>query len=822
MIKNCILFLLFFLFSTAVDAQEEKKDKNEEVGLLIGNLLDATNNKPIAYATLSLVSVTDSSKKILQVSDKNGAFEFDKISFDFYRLVVNATGYNIYTLDSIYFRAERYDFNLGDVKLNPASSDLMEVVVYSEKPLIENKDGVLIYNVGESALSNGSNTAELLKSMPLITNDPDGKILLKGKEPKILIDNKPTDLNAEQLRDLLESLPGSSIEKIELMTNPPPEYASESGGVINIVTKKGKVGLTGKATLTTGSRGEANLAANISYRQQKFSINATIGVGARIFNGDNYSKRENFYTDSSNKFNTEGNFKNKNLRPNLRFNIDYEINKYRSIGFTYQGNYNFFDNYSITNYTNINRFNEPYKFSSRENQSKGNGYGNAVTLSYTIKGKKTIGETLRLIINGNTSKNDNDKDFFQLYATGNFVPIGDSSQNQFFNVFSNAFSARLNYDRPVMNKKVIFSTGATFQRNNYHSVLNTSYLNKADSSFITNDLLSNDFKFHQNVSTVRAAVTIILNKGFRIIAGLQAEHTQMDFEFFKGNSSDVANDYLNVLPTFTLRKEFTKELNTSLIYRATIRRPGLGELNPNIDYTDPFNLRFGNPYLQPTLADNFDWNVSFIKGKYYFNTSVGYNKIKNIFNSIRTLTDGGKTQITWQNITDRNEYEASVWGGYSFSKKFRMNTSLGYTFIQYGEEEKKLYKYIDGSTFYTSVNFSFIPSSTLTFDGNTRYSSFATPQGRSRSNLTMNLGVQKKLFDKRFIVSFNVIDPFRIQQQITQTFGSNFNVESFNSVNTRNFRLSLAYQLNKMVKKSNLSDKQKKAVLQKVAAKKST
>jgi len=47
MIKNCILFLLFFLFSTAVDAKEEKKDKNEEVGLLIGNLLDATNTNPL-------------------------------------------------------------------------------------------------------------------------------------------------------------------------------------------------------------------------------------------------------------------------------------------------------------------------------------------------------------------------------------------------------------------------------------------------------------------------------------------------------------------------------------------------------------------------------------------------------------------------------------------------------------------------------------------------------------------------------------------------------------------------------------------------------
>jgi outer membrane receptor for ferrienterochelin and colicin len=821
MFKNFFFFILLLSVFQYSYAQNNAAKRKDEIGLLIGNVLDAATNKPIAFATLSLIPSVDSIQKLMQVADKNGAFEFEKIPFGTYKLSITATSYATYTLDSIYFRAERYDFNLGDIRLNSSDSGLMEVIVYSEKPLIENKDGKLIYNVGESALSNGSSTAELLKTMPLINNDPNGKILLKGKEPKILIDDKPTDLNAEQLRDLLESLPGSSIEKIELMTNPPPEYASESGGVINIITKKGKVGLTGKVTLSTGSRGEGNLATNMSYRQQKFSFNTTFGIGGTVFRGDNYSRRENFYRDSSNKFNTEGNFKNRNLRPNLRFKVDYEIDKYKGVGFTYQGNLNLFHNFSTTSFTNINRFNQPYRFSSRENESIGNGYSHAVTFNYSLKGKKTPGEVLRIILNGNVGKNDNDRDFFQLYATGDFLPIGDSTQNQFFNTFSNGFSGRLSYDKPL-GKKVIFSTGATFQRNNYHSLLNTSFLSKTDSTFVQNDLLSNDFKFHQNVSTIRAAATLNLAKGLRIIAGVQAEHTQMDFEFFKGNSSDVANDYWNVLPTLTIRKEFNKELNTSLIYRATIRRPGLGELNPNIDYSDPFNLRFGNPFLEPTLADNYDWTVSYIRGKYYFNTSVGYNKIKNIFNSIRTLIEAGKTQVTWLNIADRDEYEASIWGGYSFSKKFRLNASAGYSFVQYGEAEKLLYKYIDGSTFYTSVNFSFIPNSTLTFDGSGRYSSFATPQGRSRSNLTMNLGVQKKFFNKRFIVGFNIIDPFRVQQQITQTFGTNFNLESFNSVNTRNFRVSFSYQLNKMVKKSTLSNKQKKAALEKAAQKKSS
>jgi hypothetical protein len=182
-------------------------------------------------------------------------------------------------IDSIYLREERYDFNLGDLKLNISGAASSEVIVYAEKPLIENKDDKIIFNVGESALSGGATTAELLKNMPLINNDPNGKILLKGKEPRILIDDKPTDLNAQQLQDLLESLPGNSIDKIEVMTNPPPQYATETGGVINIVTKKGKIGWVGRVNVSAGTRGESSTYANGSYRNQKLVLNLNGGVG---------------------------------------------------------------------------------------------------------------------------------------------------------------------------------------------------------------------------------------------------------------------------------------------------------------------------------------------------------------------------------------------------------------------------------------------------------------------------------------------------------------------------------------------------------------
>ena len=794
-----IIGVLFFCIQGY--CQKPPSQSNRSMGLIIGNVLDAGTSKPLSFASIQLKKMSDTVVTVQVVSDKNGAFECLNLSFGYYKLKASMVGYADLQIDSIYLREERYDFNLGDVKLNISGAASSEVIVYAEKPLIENKDDKIIFNVGESALSGGATTAELLKNMPLINNDPNGKILLKGKEPRILIDDKPTDLNAQQLQDLLESLPGNSIDKIEVMTNPPPQYATETGGVINIVTKKGKIGWVGRVNVSAGTRGESSTSANGSYRNQKLVLNLNGGVGVSTITGNGYSKRENIYKDSTNYFNTQNRYTNFSSRPNFRAQADYEFDKQHILSLTYQLNPNSFDNNATTTYTNINNQQQIYRLSNRNNHSVGGGLNHVLSGSYNIK-QKTGPGYLRFIANANLSTSHNNRTFFQQFLFPDKTPTGvDSTQRQLFNTDNNSASLRVDFLRPLKTKQHNFNGGVSVLNTWYHGLVNTLFYRKSDQVFATNDLLSNDFTNEQLVATARAGLSYNFKSKYRLSFGVQAEYTNLQFVFLKGNASDVDNGYWNILPNFTLRKEFSKEMNTTLVYRATIRRPGISELNPNVDYSDPYNIRFGNPYLEPTLSHNYDWNFSYVKGKYYVNTSLGYNQLTQVFNSIRTLQSGGKTEVTWKNIADRREYEASAWGGYTFTKKFRMNGSAGYTFNRYGASEKLLYKYRDGATFYTSLNYNFTPSNLLTFEGTARYNNFADPQGRSRSNLTVNLGVQRKFFDRRLIVSINIIDPTTQQQFQTFVYGANFNLESFSSSNTRNYRIAISYQLNKVVTK---------------------
>lgn len=811
--QKFILSLPLIFFILSVSAQDSLLNK-KGAGIVAGNVLEDESGKAFPMCTVALISKEKSLFRKKMIADKNGSFSFANLPFGFYELRISYEGFASLTIDSINLRSDKTDFNLTDLRLHKSFNQLNEVVVYAEKPLIENKDGKIVYNVSESPLSNGSNTSDLLKNMPLVNTNPDGTILLRGKAPLILMDEKPTNLTAQQLTDLLESLPANVVEKVEVMVNPPPEYATYDGGVINIVTRKGRVGIYGRLSVSGGTRGEGAMSGNFSYRSAKLNISSSGGYGIGETRGDSYSRRENFYTNSVNYFYTDASYINKYRRPNFRFQTDYDFSKRSGLSFVYQGNLNYFDNFSSTLYQNLDSIKNLYKASTRTNSNNGNGYSHGINASYQWKGINPV-EKLQIMSGINFGKNNNDRNFYQQYLANNFLPTEfDSTQNQFTDNFTTAYYLRANYNKPLNDTgTIVFTTGTSFTKNIYHNALNTSYLRKSDSTFISNDLLSNDFLFYQSIFTIRAGFILSLPKQIKIITGVQAEYSKAEFNFIKGNAPNASNDYWELLPNITLRKEFDKKMNISLVYRESIRRPGIGELNPSIDYSDPYNIRFGNPYILPTLTDNYDINFGYIQNKFNLNASVGYNKVKNVFNSIRTLIDSSKTQITYKNISDQNEFQASFWSGITITKKFKINISSGFNYNQYSDIEKQLYRYQDGGTFYSTFNYSYAPDNLTLIEGNNRYSSYANPQGRTHSNINMTLGVQHKFFNKKLVVSFTAIDPLGLQKYSGFTAGSNFTVESFSESNTQNFRLSLNYQMNKVFIKSNMNDKQKKDAL---------
>lgn len=786
-------------------------------GIIGGNVLDEKRNA-ISGASVELVSLADSNLKRSLFTDKSGEFSFNSVSFGWFKLRITSIGYSPLVIDSIHVRAERFDFSLNDLVLKQAASQMAEVVVYAEKPLIQSKDGNITFNAAESPLSAGSNASELLKNVPLVTTDPDGKVLVKGKEPKILIDDKPVQLNQQQLQDLLESMSGSSIEKIEVMTNPPPQYAMEQGGVINIVTRKGRVGVAGRISISAGTRGESILNGNVSYRKKGLAITFNAGAGFNQFQGNGYSKRENIYPDSVNHFNTENEYKNKSIRPNARLNIDYDVNSFNSINVAFQFNQNIFRNKSVTEYSNINRYEELYKLSDRSVRSEGQSANPNLSVTLLHKGKRP-GETLQLIANGNYSYNQTDRYFFQEFLN----PVDrtktgvDSTQQQLNDTWNAGFSGRLNYDRMLGNKKTFISTGGYFSRSSSRVLLASSYLKKPEEEMIKSDLLSNHFNFKQDISNLRFSIKQIFTPGFSAVVGLNAEQTAIQFDLYE-TGGRIFNNYWNWLPFANLNRTWENKTSLSFAYRRTIRRPGIWELNPSVDYGDPYNIRFGNPFLLPSLAHNFDLVFGKTKDKLYANIGLGYNVVEDIYSQIRTLLPDSKTQITWENISGRKEYEISGWAGYSMSRQFRFNFSASYTYNEYSLHDREVNKYQNGGSIGSNLNTTYSPNDLFNFIGSFTFNHFANPQGKVRSTLSMNIGVQKKWFNKKFITTLNFIDPFRQQQNRSYTNGPNFNLESFSTTQTKNIRLTLAYVFNNGKKNQKLNAK-KQDELQKLLKK---
>ena len=719
--------------------------------------------------------------------------------YGYYSLQFSAIGFASLKLDSIYIRTQRFDFDLNDIKLGKKTTELEEVIIFVEKPLIENKDGKIIFNAGESALSSGASTTELLKQTPLVNVDNDGKVMLRGKDVKILVDDKPIELNGKQLQDLLESMPGSMIDKIEVMTTPPPQYANERGGVINIVTKKGRVGMNGRLNVNYGTRGEAGINGNFGYRKNKFTLNVSAGFGYNKYEGHSYSKRQNMYSDSTNFFNTIAASHSNNKRPNARLSMGYDLNKRNVLNFTFLYNANNAASFSSNEYTNLNRFNAIYKLSDRFNNTATHSDNLNFNLTYTRKGKNPK-EVLSIISGMNLNVSEVDKDFFQQFLNPDYTQTGiDSTQQQITDVRSNNINLRFNYDKPV-DKKISLNLGAAAIRLTSHNILNTDFLKKPEMVFVKNPGLSNDLKFHQNIYNARVALRYDIMQDFYINGGVQAEQTITDFDL-KNSTDTYANNYWSWLPFATIMKKWKDDVTITVSYKRTIQRPGLNELNPSIDYSDPNNRRFGNPYLQPYFTDNFDFIIGKWNKLWYINASLGYDALQNIYSSIRTLQPDGKTDITWQNISGRKEYQASTWGGITVSKKSKVNLSLGYTYNVYSQHDKDVRKFRDGGSLFSTLNSSYQFTDLLNSNLSVTFNRFANPQGSVRTALSMNIGVQQKFFNKKFIISLNAIDPFRQQQNKVFTYGTNFMLESYSLTQTRNFRVAVAYIFSKTVKK---------------------
>ena len=590
----------------------------QTAGKTISGQVKDIQNEPVAGATLQLRNAGDSAIVQTKTARDNGRFEFANLPTGTYLLTITATGTQQYTSAPLTLAGDRAQLVLPAIVLLPQKkTNLKEVVVTAKKPLIEQDIDKTIVNVEAMISSATSNTLEVLEKTPGITVDANGEISLNGATGvNVLIDGRPTYMSGRDLAAYLRSLPGSMLDKIELMTNPPAKYDANGGAVINIRLKRKRTqGYAGSATLNynQGTLARSYNSLNLNYLNRKVNLFGNFSYGRYADYNDDISNRS-FYTGNPPK-NAAVSLQNYSSSGsnewNGRLGMDYTLSSKTTIGF-------------IGNVATRHR-KEALEYISNS-FSAGSvpdsiGWGNTDTRSnwQQLSGNVNLqhrfdnaGKELTADINYINYNNKGNQ------VLQNFVsdPSGGQLSNNdfFYNLPSNIdiYTARADYSHPLKNR-ASFSGGmkSSIVENDNQS----DYFSVAGNIHTPDYGRSNHFIYRENINAA------YINgrkdwKRFGMQLGLRLENTQTKGRQL-GNAivpaSTFTNDYTGLFPTvfFSYKLDSPGRHTLSLNYARRINRPGYQQLNPFLFFIDQYSYSTGNPYLKPSYANRIEVNYRY-------------------------------------------------------------------------------------------------------------------------------------------------------------------------------------------------------------------
>lgn len=521
---------------------------------------------------------------------------------------------------------------------------LKEVNISTKKAFTVRKLDRVVVNVDALISNAGTSALEVLEKSPGIQVDQNGTISLKGKSSvAIFIDDKPTYLSGEDLQNYLKSLPSSSLDQIEIMSNPPARYdAAGNGGVINIRTRKGTTrGLNGgfslainqgKMTRSPNSfnmnlrAGKMNYFTNLSYNyNHSFS---DLDINRRYKNADGTTKS---YFNQNSFFDREG------QSGNVKAGADYYQSKATTWGVLLTG----MGRKSTQENNNTSKLLNPSSVLdstiTARNIDKIKFYNGGINLNYRHQfdttGQGITADADYLAFNNQTDQRYYNSSYF---ADGRLksqdILSGDLPSR------INIYSLKTDYTLPIakswkMDAGLKMSFTKTDNTADYAYTIAT--VTKPDYD------KSNHFIFKEHISAAYLNFSKEM-KQLSIQIGLRAEDTRSNGNQL-GNllkpDSTFKRSYAGLFPTFYLQYKIDSASNHQLgfNYGRRIDRPYYQDLNPFISPLDKFTFYVGNPFLKPAYVQSLELSYTF-KNKYTLTSS--YSNSKDDVNETIEITNG--------------------------------------------------------------------------------------------------------------------------------------------------------------------------------------
>lgn len=755
--KNQIKTLIVLIFFTGIS--------NAQNGFSLSGKLIDKDLKPGIGIQITLLLTKDNSVVKIEISDNNGNFAFTNLKENDYKVLVEDIGFKSYQSETISLNTANPNRNLPPISLTTNDlNKLDEVVITKKKPFVENKIDRTVVNVDAFITAAGGDAMDVLEKSPGISVDQNGTITFKGKSGvQVFIDDKPTYLSGAELEAYLKSLPASTLDKIELMTNPPAKYDAAGGaGIINIVSKRSKAkGFNANLTsrVSQGKRSGNRQGFNFNYMNNKVRLFGNVGFAEQNPINDLFIFRK-FKDNSGNAtslFYQNSFIDTKVQSKNARIGLDYYVSDKTTIGIGLSGilRNNNQNSDVASEITDANSVLDSSIIAYNKQKQKFKNGGVNFNFRHELD---SLGQ--RLTVDVDYLKYDTAaKQTFNnyIYQPDNTLSSQDELRGDLPSDID-IYSLKSDYTLPLKN-------GSTFEAGYKVSYTKTDniadYRDVINGEEIPNYATSNHFKYDEIINA--AYVNFNTNyKRFSFQTGLRVENTES-----KGNqlgnieqpASKFKRNYTNLFPTVYVQYKLDSIGDNSLVinYGRRINRPYFQDLNPFVSPLDRFTFYSGNPFLNPSFANNYELSYRY---KSIFSTTLSYGASTDDINETIEINDGiyysrpgniGKSEFFSLNAS--LQLELNKW----------WSTNI-YNEVTHTRYKSKLYtEDLESSGTFWSINvnnsFKFQKGWSAELSGN-YHTDIISAQFVILSRSSINIGVQKKILQDKATIKLSGNDIF--------------------------------------------------------------
>ena len=683
--KNFIIIVLVAL-SLGIQAQ----------GTITGKVVDSKTGEPAEYATVAVLNVSDSSVVTGTLTEPNGSFSV-KVANGRYLVRVSYIGYKTYYHPTpVTVSTQKPKVNLGKIQIQPGAVTMDEVVVTAERTLVEYQLDKRVVNVDKNLVAGGGTATEVLQNVPSVAVDNDGNVTLRGSSNvKVLVNGRPYELMGNDLETLLEQIPASSVESVEVITNPSAKYDPEGmSGIINIKLKEqtsAAKGLNGVATVNFGAPlpflfhekmprliPTTMGSINLNYTTEKYNLffSADAGMRNRGHVGDSYRERlmngQVLSRDTADQFGIRG-----GRMGSMKIGGEYYFNKKNSLLVSYQlrGGQrlrrSYMDSRDLLNADHLLDY-------EQIDTNINNNVNHSFNLSYIKKFDEPDREltfdatySMRHVLG-----NGRQEQLYRQDSAWRYYYLRESETEN----WHEALNLKLNYVHPFANQWKL-ETGyegrldwpdqdARYYRTEYDSS-HTLYRHPDESS-------STHFRYNQQTHAVYATLGGKLTEKLSAQAGLRVEYSYLlGYDVNHPGTDSVYKSYWQPYPTVHFSYEINKAQSMQLSYSRRVRRPLMWDLNPYMEVREGQELSFGNPNLDPEFTNAFELSYNLSLEKWNFYTCAYYRQTNNMMTRYGFVWDSvSNRRYSWwipYNL-EYDNYWASTWQnldqGYNYGLEF--------------------------------------------------------------------------------------------------------------------------------------------------------